>query len=200
MLTKLDGIEPAGLDGAAAQHFLHLRGIARLRAGDAVGGAVDVRRASTFTGGCHVHIPLHLLEILDGVEIPEYVAGTDTYILSRLGPVVHAILAADRGLAARDPEGAISALDIVLVWRSRDRQSLARLAQAWLDVVPTDPVRVLRRRLALATFLGVHHDYGVGLGHDLPIPPHSWGKERLEELAERVRGELEGRGQEGAVE
>lgn len=194
VLGTLDGVEIAGLDGTAAQHLLHLRGIARLRSGDATGGAADIRRASTFAGACAIHVPLRLLDILDGAEIPTEVEGTDSYILSRFGPVVHAIIEADRCLAAGDAEGAITALDIVLVWRSRDRQSLARLAQAWLDVHPDEPVRQLRRRMALATFLGVHDDYEDGFGHDLPIPPHSWGKERLTELAERVRGELEGRG------
>ncbi len=194
VLGRLDGVDVAGLDGTAAQHLLHLRGIARLRSGAAAGGAADIRRASTFTGACAIHVPLRLLDILDGAAIPAEVEGTDSYILSRFGPVVHAIIEADRCLAAGDPEQAITVLDIVLVWRSRDRQSLARLAQAWLDVHPEEPVRQLRRRLALATFLGVHDDYEDGFGHDLPIPPHSWGKERIAELVGRVRGELEGRG------
>ena len=63
-----------------------------------------------------------------------------------------------------------------------------------------NPTTPLLRPLALASFLGVHEDYLAGIGHDLPIPPHSWGMEHLEELAQRVKAELDRDPNEAQVE
>jgi hypothetical protein len=186
----LDDADPSQLIPLHAQHLLHLRGVAWLRCGDRERGAADLRKAATIPGKCQLKKALALLDVLDGCEIPTAVTDTATYFRSRIGPVVHGILAADRCLETGDAQGALATLDTVLVWRSRDRQALARLATAWLLVHPSDPTRRLWRRISLASFVGAHEDYLAGYGHDLPIPPHSWDGARLEALAERVRVEL----------
>lgn len=186
----LEGVDVASLDGASAQHLLHLRGIAHLRVGDVAAGKADIRKAALLLGPCAIRVPACLVDLLDGLPAPSEPDATEAYVRGRLTAVLDGIVAADRLLGEGDALGAIAALDTVLVWRSRDRQPLARLAQAWLDVHPREPVQELRRRLALATFLGVHDDYEDGYGRDLPIRPLAWGKDRLAGLAERVRAEL----------
>ena len=162
-----------------------------MRGGDLDGARADIRRAATVKGRCRIEAPLHLIEVLDGAEISDGVDSTASYHRSRFGPVVRGILMADRRLEQGDGEGAVASLDIAVVWLAGERQSLARLAEGWLLLHPEDPDDVLRRRFALANFLEAQQSYLDGFGRDLPIPPHTWGAERLVSLAERVAAALE---------
>lgn len=191
VLAALDGVEDIRFEPVHLQHLLHLRGVARMRGGDLDGARADIRRAATVKGRCRIEAPLHLIEVLDGAEISDGVDSTASYHRSRFGPVVRGILMADRRLEQGDGEGAVASLDIAVVWLAGERQSLARLAEGWLLLHPEDPDDVLRRRFALANFLEAQQSYLDGFGRDLPIPPHTWGAERLVSLAERVAAALE---------
>lgn len=193
VLSLLDGVDAGVLEPRHGQHLLHLRGVARLRTGDVEGAAIDIRRASELQGGCVLAGPLRLIELLQGRAVPDEVTTSEDLLLFRLGPLLAAIRTADEHLSGgRGPE-VVQALDVPVVWRSRDRQALARLAEGWLLVEPTDDHHELRRRLALATFCGVQADYLEGSGHDVPIPPHTWSEGRLADVAARARVELERR-------
>jgi len=94
------------------------------------------------------------------------------------------IATADACRARDDQLGALAALRPRVVYRARERQSLARLADVWL-VIPEDASASawFDKAQALAQFLA------VVAGHeprDLPMPG-SWDDARIEEVATRAR-------------
>jgi hypothetical protein len=101
-----------------------------------------------------------------------------------------ALRSADRCLAAADPDGARRLLWHEKVWRRRDRQCLARLAEVCLLVEPVGAVERLRSRLALASYLdSLEGRFPVA---QLFLPGETWDQERLASLAERARAWLNG--------
>ena len=102
-----------------------------------------------------------------------------------------AVAAGDACLAAGDPEGAVRALDTLLVHDLREVQSLARLAEAYLAIAgraDLDPFVVAQ---ALATFCGAHGETDPFTRCELPLSFPMWDGPRLDALAARAEAWLD---------
>lgn len=66
----LRDVDPRSLEPVPRQHFLHLRGIALLRAGEREAGERLIRDAATIDGKCKVDVAVSLLDVLGGHDLP----------------------------------------------------------------------------------------------------------------------------------
>ncbi len=191
--AKLQDLDTTRLEPAFAQHALHLRGLALLHTGSLGDGASALRAAQRIGGACEdaLLFELTLVETLEGVPAPVASDDWQSCLQIRLHRQVQTILQADQALERGDLEAALALFDHPDTWRIRERQGLARLAEAWLRVEPEDPRLRLRRRIALASFLDAHEGYLERRTRELPLPPHTWGPARLDDLAARVRAALD---------
>jgi len=115
---------------------------------------------------------------------PEY-WGPDRPLVDQLK---WAVLAADAALERGDVERAIQAVDRYAVWRAREAQSFARLAEAYLLL--EDDTSWFRKSLALASFCHVH-DEAPAARRELPFPGGTWDRWRLDALRDRCAAWLE---------
>lgn len=190
VLALLDGLSPEDLDVRYQSHLLHLRGVARLRHGDRAGAERDLRACLDVPEPCDPGMAFALLDVLDGCEVLAEPTDTPTWRRARLADIVRAILAADDDLAADRPADAVARLTTARIWRWTERQSRARLAEAWLRLPAADPDARAARHVALTGFLALHAATARGDGNDLPLLAHTWDTARLDTLADRVRADL----------
>jgi tetratricopeptide (TPR) repeat protein len=183
----LGPVDASGLPASLVTHRFHLLGCAHLHLGD-LEGARQVF-AEGLTGGpdhCGLELCLELATDLSK-PLPEQ-AWDETQSMFR--QLLGALRSADRCLAAGDPDGARRLLWHEIVWKRRDRQCLARLAEACLRKEPVVAVERLRSRLALASFLHAFEErFPVS---QLFLPGGTWSQERLASLAKRARAWLDG--------
>ncbi len=179
-------IEPMDVSQCYVAHYYHLLGLALLYTG---GGELEAMAA--FEQGWEnreygLCIAKPLIELVRPMaEVPAREWRPDQPLVRQL---LGAIKTADSALAAGDPAAAIAALERPVAWRTVESQTAGRLAAAYLAAPePADAASRYRRRLALAFFL-----QAFGAGPEILLPGLSWEKERLEELAGRIRAWLDG--------
>jgi hypothetical protein len=95
-------------------------------------------------------------------------------------------------LARGDALGVREVLDTEAIWRAREVQSLARLAQASLLVEAEGEVGRFHKTLALAAFLDAHEVEHEFLRVELPLSGRAWPTARIDDVARRAREWLEG--------
>lgn len=82
-------------------------------------------------------------------------------------------------------------MDRPAVWRTRELQSTARLAEAFLAGPPPEDHGVLKMTVALAVFLDRHRLAEGRFRRELPIPGATWDRQTRDGLARRCRAWLE---------
>jgi len=182
---------PADLDESRAQHLHHLRALAALGEKRFAEATEEVAAADALEGRCE----LGSLDDLLQAVLAEPVDGAER---SPLAEVVAAIEAADICFAARDPEGARSALDQPVVWRARELQSITRLAEAYLALPCGSRAERLRKLETLGTLRDHLDESRPRDRRDIPLP-NGWDAERIAGVAARARAWLDAQGapQEG---
>jgi hypothetical protein len=179
---RLADVEPGALPGRQACHLHHLRGLARLHAGDLegarrcwrAGAAIDPKACSAGWN----------LELADALLAPL----TEAAGGSALRQIVRACRLADEALARGDAAAARDVLERPVVHARLEVQSAARLAEAHLGLEPAAPLERLHKALALARFASVDLERPPALDE---IPGLGWGAERLTDVARRARDWLE---------
>ena len=173
-----------GIDENTAQHWHHLMGLAYLSSGEFERArAVLLDGSRCERGSCNLAPFLELVTPLpDPLEPADW---DDTK--SPLRQLQGAIREADHCLARNDAKGALNAMNRPVVFRTREKQSTARLAEAFLANPPTDDEGGLRMAVTLATFLAQHRRVDTSLGRDLRVPGITWSRQHLDELAEHCR-------------
>lgn len=177
----LSPVDPATLDGRAAQHHDHLLGCALLMLGEADEARRVLARGAAREGGCcAMEAPLALASLAEG----------PVRALNR------AVRAADERLAAGEPAGARAALSGLVVREAREVQSLARLCRAWLsepdERAPAGAaIDGFQRRLALTAFLDAHAEKAPTRRRELPLSGARWSIEQLDALAKEAQAWLD---------
>jgi hypothetical protein len=183
-------VDPEALDPQLARHFHHLLGVALLMEGDRAGALENLLRGERYPGKCDLALGLAFAMRLDDPAASSR-AWTPEELAART--LVRAVAEADERLAAGDAEGAVRALDTLLVHELRDVQSLARLGEAYLALAERggeglDPFVVAQ---ALATFCGAHGETEPFTRCDLPASCPRWDAARLDALAARAQAWLD---------
>jgi len=110
--------------------------------------------------------------------------GPDKPLVRRLWGTV---LLVDNRMKNGQVEQARQTIDQGFIWRAREVQSSARLADVYLRIHDDDPAMIFFKTNALAFFCEIeqerHERYGVAF--ELPLPRGSWANDRLEEIAEQ---------------
>jgi hypothetical protein len=182
----LAGVDPAALPEARACHLHHLRGLARLHAGDPPGARqcfeAGARLSST---RCCAAWNLDLAGALcdpPGAE-PEGQGAA-------LRQLVRACRLADQHLLHGDDAAARDVLDRPVVHARLELQSAARLAAAHLAHEPATPLEMLAKLVALSRVSGA--DRAPTWDFD-QIPGLGWDAPRVAAVAARARAWLEER-------
>ena len=157
-------------------HHRHVLGMAWLRTGVAaaqVHALWDVASSAEPLFSCELDACRGLVDAMPD-PLPEAWWGDDAPVLRQLRG---AIATTDACLAAGDAAGALRAMHRRVVTRSRELQSWARLAAAWLAL---DAVQDgFGKAIALARFIALHADRVL----DLPIEG-AWSTDRLATLVQ----------------
>ena len=206
----LDGCDAGEVDGATACHLHHLLGLALLMTGEPEearstfedglryqeGADRDGQRYQDGAnrdglryqdGACDLQ---PLIELLTPLPDPLQPADWDESC-STLRQLLGAVHVADTCLGNDDARGAIAAMDRPAVWRTRELQSTARLAEAFLAGPPPEDHGVLKMTVALAVFLDRHRLAEGRFRRELPIPGATWDRQTRDGLARRCRAWLE---------
>jgi hypothetical protein len=184
--AQLDAVDVASLPAEHREHHHHLLGLARMRTGDAAGAraiwaqGLDVAEPAQ-RRSCRLDVCLQLVEELDDDAAA---GGADEGDDARETIQLRRAIARATACRARgDVSGALAALRARCVYRARERQSRARLADAWLALPEVEGDEAwFDKALALAQFLDVE-DLAQ---FDLPLAD-AWDEARLAEVASRAR-------------
>ncbi len=193
LLQILEPIEitPRDVTDCYVQHYYHLLGLARLRAGE-----IEAAAAAFAEGLEHERYGLCNLRSLSLLTqpMPETPAPADW---GPHQPVVRqllgAIRVADRALLAGDAAAARAALERPAVWREVEVQSAARLAAAHLETRAATPAERFAKRVGLAFFRDAMNRQ-PGMRRELFLPGLTWDAARLAELDDRAATWLDDRG------
>lgn len=175
----IEAIEVEQLPPRIRRHFLHLVGIVRMRAGNLRGARQAWKRAARQPGMCRVEICIEWLDALHAAHRPIQEASHQ----SRLQILAHGLRIAERDLACGDFEGARRSLEHPAILATKEIQSLARLAAAYLNlpsIVATDGLRFLHKALVLTRLCSWRPDSWNADG--VFLPRTQWGAERLKSL------------------
>ena len=113
---------------------------------------------------------------------------------SSLSRLMRAVLDADRHIERGDPKAALAAVNNLDTWLAREVQSLARLAEAYLQLEDELPGFAFHKAVALAQFCmapTVSSQSFWDLRIEVPFPGATWDKEKLESVARRAWAWLE---------
>jgi hypothetical protein len=177
VVHELETVEVQGMPPDHREHLQHLLGLAYARMGNAERAHSVWTRGLDYAEpdrilGCHLDACLQVVEELTPSHLP------DPLVVA----LRRAIAAADYRRAHDDLPGALAALRVHGVFRTSERQGLARLADAWLALPDTDALAWFDKAQALAQFLDVE----ARRERDLPIPG-AWGEARIADVAARAR-------------
>jgi len=186
--TILDRVDPGPLDDDGTCHLFHLLGLAHLHLGDPEAARdAFTRGASLADYPCGLEICLELVTPLpEPLDPDDWGPGQP-----RTRQILGAIQTADACLDRGDFEGARLAVDRPSILKSREVQSLARLAEACLHGEPADEADRMRRILSLARYCNAHLPDRSFTYKNLPIPGVSWAEERLATIHERALRRLD---------
>ncbi len=183
----LTGVGPSSFDEARAQHLHHLRALIALDEGRFAEATTEVTEALAREGRCDL---VALTSLTDAASLA---MRTDADESSPTAQLFAILRAADACFLARDPGGARRALDVPLVWSVRERQSLARLAEAYLAFTPGSRVEHVRKLVTLGALLD-DVDEGRSLERrNIPFPG-AWDAARVADVAARARSWLDAQG------
>jgi len=184
--AQLEAIDVATVPADHRAHHHHLLGLAFARLG------APERAREIWDAGIPYDEPERPLscQLPTCMEIVEDLDPSAAENESLIKQVRRAIVAFSVCASRGDTHGALAALRAGSVHRLRERQSLARLAEAWL-ALPDDHDGALwfDKAQALAQFLDVADDSE----RDLPIPG-AWDDARMAGIAVRARAWLSGHG------
>jgi hypothetical protein len=188
IVTGLRDVDPGALPAAHARHLHHLLGLALLMEGRRAEALDVLVRGEGYPGTCDLGLGLALAIPVDDPAAAARTFGPDELAVRAL---MRAVAIADASLAARDPAGAVAALDTLLVHDLREVQSLARLAEAYLAMPGDADLDPFVLAQALATFCGAHGETDPFTRCELPLSFPRWEKSRLDALAERAKAWLD---------
>jgi hypothetical protein len=181
--AALEGVNPDDLgDPARAKHYHHLRALAAMHTGRTDVVEVELAAANALEGTCMLG-PLQ--EMVEGWHT-DVAEGARTPLIELYGAIHEADACLDRG----DPAGVVRVLDRPCVWAARERQSLARLAEGYLQLPPGARADRVRKLVALGALLDQLHERRPFYVHNLPMPG-AWDDHRLADVAARAKGWLE---------
>ncbi len=181
----LVAIATPGIALRHACHVHHLRGLARLHAGDARGAREHWSAGALLARDmCQLDWNLDLAgALLEPLDEEPQVEG------SAMRRLVRACRLADAWAERGDHAKARDALEIPAVHAQLEVQSAARLAEAHLALEPSDAHGLFRKAVALARFASI--DLGRRRSWPQEVPGLGWGPERLVAIAERAGAWLE---------
>lgn len=166
------------------QHAHHLLARALLEAGESQRAHHVLQRAAAGgVGRCKLQPLIDL-----AAPLPPDASGDSPVLALR-----RAVECADAALARSANAEALTAIDIDVVWRSHEQQSLARLAEAHLRNDPMDDATLFQKALALATFLEVQRTQFYR--RDYPLPTARWSEPQLTDLGARAQAWLDALGE-----
>ncbi|MCP3962846.1 MAG: hypothetical protein GY719_33830 [bacterium] len=178
----LAGADPQDLedDDGRASHFLHLLGIAHLRAGRREQALATFERAAAFErSDCRLQRLIDLTRPMSDPPEPHEWSSDQPLVRQILG----VILVADRALAEGDAAAALAALDRPPVWHAAEVQSAARLAAAYLQTTTSNAGERFRKRLALAFYRHLYRGRERAF-REMLFPGVTWDDARLAEVDE----------------
>jgi len=184
VLRLARSFDPDGLRYYGSSHLYHLTGLAHFRKENYPTALEDWQLGAQRDGSCDCDGYVALLLPPTAENPAPWPSGSHRVDALRI-----ALRTADRHLKQRDPEGAIRLLWHPAVWASQERQTLARLAEAFLFVKPEEPLAKLRKTLSLATYLECHQrheDQPAFHVAELPFPKERWRSRRLADIARRA--------------
>jgi len=179
----LAAISPDDLDEGHRPHFHHLRGLAFARTGDLVAATNAWQTGRALLEDRLFPCPFDACLGIT-TQLPDPLPDTWwDHTTSPLRQLRGAIATADACRAHDDLAGALAALQRRAVYRSREIQSLARLADLMLTTELVDP---FERTCVLASFLDAFTNLR---SNDLPIAD-AWSAETIALVAARARQRL----------
>jgi hypothetical protein len=177
-------VDPSGLDGASAQHFCHLLGVALLHLGETEEALRVLKEgASCRDGLCELSTMLALCTPL--AESPDDAGDPGGWNPDQglVRTLMRAIRAAGRCIEQGDAAGARHVMERSEVLEACEVQSLARLAEAYLLGEEVAEDERFYKAFALATFSAVHAERMVLVRRELPIPHDRWDMAKLDEVS-----------------
>jgi hypothetical protein len=177
----LTGLDPAAFDSYRAQHIFHLRALVALREHRLDEAAEALDAAHGIEGYCLLQLADNLIE-----PVPDTV-DERTSPISALRHAIHATDACfDRGDAVR----VLEMLDRPMIWEARETQSLARLAEAHLQIdAPAGAARV-RKLTGLGAVLDALGSSRAKDRIELPYR-RAWDEARVAAIVARARAWLD---------
>lgn len=172
-----DDLEREGAAHGASEHVMHVWAGAAMRAGDL--DAVIARLDGYVSPGlCCLDAVLELARALRAERLGEPAYAEET-AQPCLGTLVRSIFAADRALAGSDRNEVLRILDQAWIRHTAEVQSMARLAELYLEVGGRHgPVDRFRASTLLAQF--VQKKFPSAASHQLWLGEHTWPRERIE--------------------
>ncbi len=180
--AALEDVVPGDLDERRAKHVHHLRAIIAFNEGRFADIGQETAAANLLEGPCS-------MQSLEDLGLSPLKGGT----AGPLAQLLHLVRAADERFAAGDPAGALRLLDVALVWKANELQSLARLSEAYLTLATETFDERLRKLTTLGTLLDCHAQQGM-LARNFASLPGAWSGERLDDTVARARAWLEAMG------
>lgn len=169
---RLGDVDLSAILPTHRRHAHHLLGLALLWADDPAALGV-IERGLEQPGRCELEPLVELATPLPA----EYASAGATGDVTPVLELRLAVRAADRALAAGDPQAAQRAIDIPRVWDAEEVQSMARLAEAHLRLAPTESAGQFRKASALARFVETNRPPPAR--NELPMLGATWSAERL---------------------
>ena len=172
-----DTLEPVLAGPGVREHIRHVRAVACVRAGR-LDEAIACLTGAVSPGPCCLDGVLELAHALRAERLGEPACAEET-AEPCLGTLVRFIFAADRALAGDDRNEALRILDRAWIRHAGETQSLARLAELYLEVGKDHgPVERFRASTLLAQFAG--KKFPSAGRHQLWLGEHTWPRERIE--------------------
>lgn len=180
------GFDALRLDSIAESHRRHVChefALALIHAGES-DAAVKVLQTGMLAGKGRCN----LQELLELVEpLPDDLEDSGASIIRRIRQTARKF---DAYCVRGDVVGAREAIDVFHIWDAGEVQSLARLAEAYLQFEPRDDAERFRKALALARFVGEHR-VPDDLRNELIVDNAKWPKSKLDEIETQASKWLE---------
>lgn len=158
------------------RHYHHLRVLQALRTGRPADAAALAERALDAPGDCPLQALHEVARACAGLP-----CGAQPPALRSLAGWLRALRDADAALDRGNPDAVIDLLDLPAIRDRRQRQSIARLASAWLARPAADDWDRYRRDAALAAASTLGDTYMDEL--PIPKPDFWWSDARIAEVA-----------------
>jgi hypothetical protein len=184
----LEPIDGSSLSPAARAHRHHLLGIAWLCLNDLVRARRELGAAAAVEGGgCSVDASLVYCDLLEGVRK----GGAPSEVEFELSLFIEAVRRADEHLERGEPAQAIRVLEHHTLWARGELQTTARRAWAWLQLEPEEPGLWAAKLIALGLLVERALGEVGNLAPDLPVPPGTWPRERIDDVAREAQAWLD---------